>query len=122
MSVNVHYCQGHISGISLIPKSEKKCHEVSSVPAKKTCCKASLSYDDKSCCSDKTSIVSLDFDSPGISNAVSVDLDFAKAQSIVHNFMEVHLSSVITATGLDPPEAILLSGSDLRISLSSFLC
>ena len=122
LTVNVHYCQGNLSGISLLPKRDMAgCHAASSTISKQSCCTIT-SDGEEPCCSDRTSIVSLDYDGLGVSLGTLVDFNWAKILPQPRVMDIIPPTLIISASSLDPPDDVFPSGQFVRIAMSSFLC
>ena len=122
-SATVHYCNGHLSGLSLLGPSEG-CHDQTvdschSTVSKKSCC-ASTDHDSKDCCQDTDSFNVLDYD--GTSQSHDVGVDYEMYYVTFHRLTELFVNYNIYSYNPVYPQPPPLSGYEKRIEYGSFLC
>jgi hypothetical protein len=129
-SADLHYCGGHLKGISLVGKA-KSCHEKSTKPSchktSKTNAIESIgcqadSHGDNGCCQNDKSYSQLDFDGTSTHSADNYDntIDYAPLNQIWSNHFTFLHARIIAYTSYPQPPP--LSGWSVRIKMSSFLC
>ena len=123
-SGSVHYCNGHLSGFSLL-KNSISCHtdaieSCHSSVKTKSCCSKSANLDPKDCCQNTDSYNVMEYDGITIDYQDNADLSFYAVPYIiaVKTFLKPHNISYDPCYPQPPP----LSGHDVRIKLGSFLC
>ena len=122
-SATVHYCNGHLSGLSLLGPSES-CHDQTvdschNTVSKKSCC-ASTEHDSNNCCQDTDSFNVLDYNGTSQSHDMGVDYEMCN----VTFYQPTKLFVNYKIYSYDPiyPQPPPLSGYEKRIKLGSFLC
>jgi len=117
LRLDVHYCQGQLSGVSLILPEMAPCGQTE----KAACCNQDTQ--DLPCCQDEETIASLDYDGPLASQMTFDD----PGQQTIIPCSAVRIGNGLTHKSkwlLDrgPPLETLPSGMETRIRYQSFLC
>jgi len=122
-SATVHYCNGHLSGLSLIGQADgchdqidESCH---SSQTKKSCC-AGSDHDSKDCCVDTDSFNVLDYD--GMAQVSDVIADYGIYADVLSAQPDLFINYNIHHYDPVYPQPPPLSGFEKRIAYGSFLC
>ena len=125
-SMDAHYCQGQLKGVSFLGKA-KSCHDIQATPSchktKKTCQhkEENLSQEEKdNCCSNESIVVEksdVDATSPQIASASDIQLDFVAAFVAVYVFNYHVEANVQPFFQYKPP----IPDRDIQILYQTFL-
>lgn len=118
LRLDVHYCQGHLAGISLILPDMSCCSDDQN---DSSCCDQEES--ELPCCEDKEHIATLDFEAPLSQLLEYNDVDFDHSDAwICTDEVEQKVVSHSDLKNTGPPRYLSPSGMEIRILFQSFIC